>query len=317
MRIRNIVTGRYWSDLAWELGQKAAKRKVTDAALSQSGELRHRITIDWPAPAMLEGCEKWLLPLQRGFQELATVRAGATESFEQGFVLPMSVDNSRFRIAIDIADKPELDERIVDEVDLYFKMQYARGGYDRDDVVPGGYVANDSDLYSYLPTLWDIQANQPDRYEVYGRFGAQFATAERRRALDLLNAQPHFQFEGSLKIIRYSRYLREIARAKICINLPGNGDLCFRLFDYMAVGAFVVSHPLCTELPSPLRSGEHFVCTEPDFSDLVDLCRYYLEHEEERRTIQRNARAYFLEHIHYQRLTSYYLKTCLQRLPLK
>lgn len=57
----------------------------------------------------------------------------------------------------------------------------------------------------------------------------------------------------------------------------------------------------------PLVDGEHVAFARPDLSDLVELCRYYLEHDEEREAMGRRAREYFDRYLHREQLASYYL----------
>jgi glycosyltransferase involved in cell wall biosynthesis len=190
-------------------------------------------------------------------------------------------------------------------------MQYALGGYGRPHLVPGGYVPADPALYTYLGRLRALRDRRDYAHDVYGRFSLDYAPAVRQRAHELLSRQPHFQYEGSLQRVRYSRFLREVARSRICIDLPGNGDFCFRLIDYLAVGACIIGPRHGTALPVPLIEGEHIIYAKDDLSDLVDLCRQYLADDERREAISRNARRLFDDHLHRRSLAAYYLHTIL------
>src|SRR2546422_6483286 len=109
------------------------------------------------------------------------------------------------------------------------------------------------------------------RLDVYGRFRLDYATQLRRDAIRHLTESADLRYVGGGGVVRYSRFLREVADAKICINLPGDGDLCFRLIDYLAVGACVICPRLRTRLHVPLVDREHIVYTADDLSDLVPL----------------------------------------------
>ncbi len=98
-----------------------------------------------------------------------------------------------------------------------------------------------------------------------------------------------------------------MARTKIGIDLPGNGDFCFRLIDYLSIGVCVIGPKPRTEFPVPLVDGEHIVYCKPDLSDLVPLCRRYLADDRERTRIARNARDYFDRYLHRDQLARYYL----------
>ena len=82
----------------------------------------------------------------------------------------------------------------------------------------------------------------------------------------------------------------------------------------MAVGTFIVAYPHGTDLQVPIEEGKHLVYCKPDYSDLVDICQYYLEHEEEREQIAKNSREFFDQYLHKDNLTRYYLRSMLDRL---
>src|SRR5438093_1022105 len=122
------------------------------------------------------------------------------------------------------------------------------------------------------------------------------------------------RYVGGGGVVRYSRFLREVADAKICINLPGNGDLCFRLIDYLAVGACVIGPRLRTQLHVPLVDREHIVYTADDLSDLVPLCRRYLQDDAERERMRLATQALFDQFLCRHQLAAYYLYQCQGRL---
>src|SRR5690606_4568761 len=133
-------------------------------------------------------------------------------------------------------DSVSLDPARAREVAVYFKLQHRKGGYGIDNVVPGGYVPASSEIYGYLPYLRALRDRRRFRQDVAGRFGLQAAADVRRRAMGALAAQTRLSYGGGAKL-RYSRSLVEIATSRVCVDLPGNGPLCFRLVDYLAVGA--------------------------------------------------------------------------------
>lgn len=141
-----------------------------------------------------------------------------------------------------------------------------------------------------------------------------FAREVREKAVRLLNDQREFAYQGGLRKVRYSQSLIEASRAKVCIDLPSNSDFCFRLIDYLSVGACIVGPRHGTMLPVPLEDGKHIAFTKPDLSDLVSLCRHYLEHPVEREAMRRNSREYFDSYLHREQLAAYYLSAFEQRL---
>ncbi len=101
-----------------------------------------------------------------------------------------------------------------------------------------------------------------------------------------------------------SEMLRVLSSVKISLNAHGDfmrygGNM--RLFETAAVGTFQIvdDRPGVREWFEP---GEHLV-TYSDLEDLQAKVQYYLAHDEERRRIAENARAYVLENHRYdQRL---------------
>jgi len=218
-------------------------------------------------------------------------------------------------IAFDLDDWPEVVEPIAERALLYFKQQYATRGYPQASVVPGGYHLANNIAYRYLPLLRAIRSRRRFRYDVYGRFGLRYGGVEiRRQAFELLSARQDFLYEGSLfrypggpDDYPYRRYLFEIPRAKVCVDMPGKGDLCTRLIDYLAVGACVVGPPPAVRLPIRLVDGVHLVHCAPDLSDLGDICAELVRDDKERERIARNGRDFFDRYLHRRQLVAYYI----------
>lgn len=226
----------------------------------------------------------------------------------------LTVDGRSRLCVIDYSDYTPIDESHADKALVYFKMQYALEGYGRSNVIPGGYIPNDVNLYRYLPRLRRIADRRESKYDVYGRFSLSFATEVRRKALFELTNQNKFLFEGSAQRMRYSRFLREAAESKICIDLPGNGDFCFRLIDYLAVGACIVGPRHGCLLHKPLEDGVHLAYCEPDLSNLVELCEHYLAQPEKRERMRVESREYFDRYLRPEQLAAYYLSNCFSRI---
>jgi hypothetical protein len=299
-----------WGDVAREfLWRRSTRRAEPTAPTWPLGESdRTSIAIRWPSRYTWEPSRKWLEPLRAALAKLVPVEATDIPQPYAGLIIVrVSVGGRQWEVAIDFSDYPPVNDEATGRCALYFKMQYLREGYGRDHVIPGGFPTNDPSIYDYLPHLRRIRDERRFRYDVYGRFSLQYAEEVRRKALAMLAAQQRFSFEGSPKLVRYSRFLREAARSKVCIDLPGKGDFCFRLIDNLAIGSCIVSPRPRTELPEPLVDRHHIVYTKDDLSDLVDLCAYYLENDEEREGIGRKSREYFDKYLHRDQLASYYL----------
>ena len=274
---------------------------------------RARLTIRWPQAYRWPEAETWVGPLRHGMNRLVRVLTEDIPQVHRGIVaIKVDVDGETHDVIIDYSDYPDYDSGLLDSAAAYFKMQCPLGAHPR--VLPGGFGPASERIYRYLPRLRSLRDQRAFAYDVYGRFSIGYATETRRKAIELLRSQDRFAYEGGAKVISYPGYLKEIARARICIDLPGNGAICFRQVDYLAVGACVIGPKPAIALPVDLRDGEEIVYTEPDLSDLVHLCEQYLGDERERERIAANARAYFDRCLDRNQLGAYYLNTMLSAL---
>jgi hypothetical protein len=89
--------------------------------------------------------------------------------------------------------------------------------------------------------------------------------------------------------------------------MPGGGDLCTRLIDYLAIGACVVKPPPSSRLPIRPVDGVHVVYCAPDISDLGDVCAQLIRDDEQREAIARNARDFFDRYLDKRQLADRYL----------
>ncbi|MBK8147788.1 MAG: glycosyltransferase family 1 protein [Acidobacteria bacterium] len=274
------------------------------------------VSIRWPDQYQWDAASDWVEVLLYGFRKHIPVEmVGDIPQRYRGTVNFELIINGRTRrIAIGYSDYMAIDEDCAETSDLYFKMQFAKRGYGIDSVVPGGYVPDGKRLYHHLGNLRELRQRREFRYDVYGRFGLAYAREIREKACGILNRQDRFAFEGGMKMVYYLEFLQEVARSKVCIDMPGLGDFCFRLINYLAIGSCVIAYPHRTMLNAPLVDRKHIVYCKEDFSDLVDLCEYYLNHDDEREQIAANAREFFDLYLHKDSLVKYYLRTCLDRL---
>jgi hypothetical protein len=110
-----------------------------------------------------------------------------------------------------------------------------------------------------------------------------------------------------MRRVSFYNFLKGIASAKICIDLPGNGYLCHRLVEYMGIGVCIISPRNPNRLIVPLEDRKHIVFCNQDLSGLVDLCMYYDQNDYERELIVQNSREYVDLNLH----------SCLERLVLQ
>ena len=221
-----------------------------------------------------------------------------------------------YPVAIDTHDFPSFrDVELVKRCLAYFKMQHRRGGYGIPQVVPGGHLTDKGTIYQYLPYLRQLRDRRDFSCDVYGRFGLRFNADLRRHAVEVLSAQRRFAFRGGFKSVPRATFLKEIARSRVCIDLPGQADaISLRLISCLAVGACIVGPRPKNELNAPLIDRIHVAWTRDDQSDLVDLCEYYVKNENAREQMASEARLFFDRYLHAESLAAYYLHVCVSRL---
>jgi hypothetical protein len=282
--------------------------------------------IDWPSQYDYRYADLWVRDLKEGFATylpVNTVRLRAAEGATdpKPVTFNLIVGGKEFRVAIDYCDYMDrLYEEELRNSLAYFKMQYRRTGYQADTpyyekIVPGGYVNGGAHFYRYINHIRSVADSGVFAADVYGRFSTEFARHTRETAHLLLREQKHFTYRGGLILNRYFKFLNDCAEARICLDLPGNGDFCFRLVDYLAIGCCVISARHQTRFPVELENAKNIVYIPRDLSGLVETCRYYLKHDTKREAIRSEARSYFDRYLHREQLTSYYLLECVKRLP--
>lgn len=317
MNWKRALNPQTWTDVASELCMKAKAnvKNTVRPSWNLDPDMLEKTIIEWPFQYFRPVLAKWGEPIRTGLEHYVPVKGlKIPQNHPRLINFILRCGNQIYPIAIDPHDYVELQSKFVSESFIYFKMQFREEGYPFDNVMPGGYIPNDSSLYSYLSNLRAIREQKAPLFAVYGRFGPDFAEDVRRKALGILNRQTLFSFEGGHKIVRYSRFLKEVARSRICIDLPGNGDLCLRLVDYLAVGACIIGPRHHNILHVPLENDRHIIYAKDDLSDLLDLCRYYLDHEEKRINLCRSSMDFFDRYLHRQQLAAYYLSCCFEKI---
>lgn len=316
MNLARMASLEAWKGIALEAAWKIGARPHSHPSRETwplDRDLLNAIAIEWPTTYKWPLASKWVESIRRGLAKYVRIKQTDIPQHSEHIVMArFLISGQKYDVAIDYSDYPEIDEDCARKSWRYFKMQFSHEGYGTENVIPGGFIPFQDNLYKYLARVRELADRRSYLYEVYGRFGLEFAGDIRRKACEILASQNWFGFEGSLRVRRYCISLREIAHSKICIDLPGNGDFCFRLIDYLAVGSCIIGVKHRTQLPSPLVDGTHIVYVKDDLSDLVDVCRHYLENEEARQTLRRNARAYFDRYLHREQLAGYYLSRCLE-----
>jgi len=272
------------------------------------------LTVRWPRRYSWPQADIWMDGIVRALRTLVDFDVCDIAQPGRAVEFELLLDGRPHRIALDYADKSEIDAACAARCELYLKMQFRRDGYPEKNVMPAGYVLNAGALHRYLSHIRELADQNRYRFEVYGRFGRSFATEIRTQAISRLEGQRDFAYEGGFKMLRYGASVAEIARAKVCVDLPGNGDFCFRLMDYLAVGSCIVAYPHNNSFHVPLEDRVHIAYCKRDMSDLAELCAYYVEHEAERERMRKATRAFFDRFLDARQLARYYLATAARHI---
>ena len=172
--------------------------------------------------------------------------------------------------------------------DMVFKREYLADCEYPSTVVPFPFGFN----YSRSDFL---ETAQSFAYDV--SFWAVESDAIRTRALAMLEDRFDCRQNGTVRnqvFRKYKRkgkkYLQELQKCKIVLNFRGVGWDTLRYWEAPAIGRFMISQKPGIVIPGNFVEGKEVVFCKDDLSDLIDLCEYYLEHEDERELIAVNAR---------------------------
>jgi hypothetical protein len=317
MPLAQRLSPRAWYDraveLSWHLLPGPRLDPVTLTWPVAAERLRD-VVVRWPRTYQWRPRRIWGDQIVAALKRFARVRpAEIAQSYDHVIRFEVEIGGRRHPINIETSDYPELNEEAYRDSALHFKMEYSLAGYGaRDHLLPGGYVNADAAIYRYLGRLRAMRDRLPPLYEVYGRYG--LSMEKRRRPLEILRASRAFRFEGGEGKARYSRYLREVARARICIDLPSMSSITFRCVDFFAIGTCIVGPPHTNQLLQPFQEGVHAVYCKPDYSDLEEVCAGLLREPERQRELVHNTRAFFDATMHREQLASYYLHHIVDRL---
>ena len=281
--------------LSWPIGEDVAERM----------RIRWPTRIN-PAPSLADCVNQ----IKSGIAAHVPVEHAEIPQPAGGVVLFHVLDGGTpLRVVIDTDDLSVLNDS-AKEADLYFKLQYLRGGYGSPHIRPGGYVCLQPALYRYRWNWRALRRRRTPSHDVYGRFGiAGEKQSVRAAAISLLQAQRRFGFQGGTGAVWWGAYVDEICDARVCLDLPGRGELCYRLVEYLAVGACVIGPELATELPVPLESGVNLVRVPRSLEGLIDECDGLLRDDGLREAIGRAAEDYFERYLALEQIGAYYVDT--------
>lgn len=273
---------------------------------------RETLSIRWPRHYGWSNAGGWIDPIKRGISaHVALAPADIPQPVGNVVLFHVAAGADTLRAVIDYDDRLDLHDCAA-EVDLYFKLQHSREGYGNGVVRPGGYVSKHPALYRYARDWRALRARSTPTLDVLGRFGLKWAQDIRRQAIALLLAQDRVRFQGGTTPIWWGEYMDEICQARVCLDLPGNGEFCYRLVEYLATGACIVGPELLAEMPVPLESGVHLVRVPRTLDGLVDWCDRLVNDDGLRSDIRRRAGDYFDRYLALDQLGAYYVD-CMWR----
>jgi glycosyl transferase family 1 len=306
-------------DVVGRLAELPARLRPRARAVEKTWPLSasdlQRVRITWPS--------RYRWPAGRGIFEtqkdalsdLGVLAVGDVEQAFQGALrLECAVDGERHSVFLDMSDYPDaVNEEALEQSGIYFKGMFREQGYGDPRILPAGYTVTGRDYYRYYRPFRS-RYNGRRTIDVLGRFGLKFQPELRQKAVDMLAAAKDLNFVGAGGKVRYSRFLREIAAARLSLHVAGNGPFTHRVTEFLGLGSCMISVRFPLALHVPLVPGVHYVTFADDLSDLVDVCRYYIQHEDERERIAAAGCEYFERYLHFDQLAGYYVTTILNRL---
>jgi hypothetical protein len=298
--------------LSWEAQACVAEPSTVELTWRVPEDVLPELLVLWPRRYSSPAAGQWLEPLRRGIAGQVPIRrADVPQQAGNIVLLIFHHADSAMRVGVDYDDRNDLHP-VAKHLDLYFKMQYACGGYGFQHVVPGGYLTKKLALYRHAARWRTLRTQLGEPHDVFGRFGLRHGADIRLHMLRLMNEQRCFAFEGGAARTTWWEHMQDICRSKVCLDAPGRGEFSYRLVECLALGSCIVGPRLNNELHVPLQNGIHDVRVDRGLSDLVESCHRLLQEHEERRRVSAAAADYFDRYLRPEQLGSYYVDQCLR-----
>jgi len=210
----------------------------------------------------------------------------------RGEIFQIEMSGKTLDCAYDYSDYPVISGEVLKTVDLYFKC-LAPPGPLPSRVVKVGYFAKNTPLLAKARSRV-LKKDNERVIDVYGRFGSWTDSQKYREKIVAALANSPLGFVGGLgRIKTYPTYLKELMRAKIAVDVPGQGPISYRLVEGMALGAVVVCRqPRCV-FPDEMIDGRHYLSFKDDASDIAQVCLEILEDERRRQAIVEQAMSFY------------------------
>jgi hypothetical protein len=195
------------------------------------------------------------------------------------------------RCAYDCSDFPIVSTEIAGRVDLYFKCVTPNTQLPA-NVVSVGYFPSRPRLLARARRMV-FKRPLAKNIDVYARFGTWTDSQEIREHLVNRIRKSSIRFRGGFGTVVFPAYLKELMRARVALDAPGNAPITYRLAEAMALGAVIVCAPPACVFPEALENGVHYAATRADGSDVVEVCEELLRDQERMAKIASNGMKYF------------------------
>jgi glycosyltransferase involved in cell wall biosynthesis len=234
----------------------------------------------------------------------------------RGELFQIQIKGKDLNCAYDYSDYPVVSTDILNKVDLYFKCMASPGPLPH-KVLRVGYFANQANMLAKA-RAYALKKPRERDIGVYGRFGSWTDSQEFRKHIVEMLKNSSLNFVGGLGEMKtYPAYLDELSRAKIAIEVPGQGPISYRLIEGMALGALIVCRKPKCDFPEELVDGKHFVSFKNDISDLIEVCRKMLEDIQLRQIIVSQAMSFFDRNFSPQSMVRRMLRAAFELVELK
>jgi len=110
----------------------------------------------------------------------------------------------------------------------------------------------------------------------------------------------------------FHEYMKAIAASKIVWCPPGGRPKTHREIEAMCCEVAVLMPEQHIVEPEILKPDVHFICVNPDYSDAVRKCNYYLENEDKLREVAHNGRMWYERNASDYARARYILKNCIK-----
>ena len=162
----------------------------------------------------------------------------------------------------------------------------------------GGVYRDPQDMTYKLKDRWAERLR--DKY---------FSRLAARPPYEVSKLQPEADLSG------HNPYFEQIYRSKIALSIRGGGlTPPIRYYEIVACRTLLLSDLPYTVIPNNFVHKRHAVFFRRNFSDLVQLARYYAEHDSERQAIIEAGYDHLVKHHTCKRRAEYFLDICRKNL---